>query len=191
MVLSIVYSNWILGCFISALVGALAVFLFFRYKNPAARSAKSLDDMKPGPKKDIILGIRDNAYDFADLFEPLFLLSDGNTSRKEAVFDAWNSKVASSYGTLEFKSAFATEFGYVEKWKGKKSKYVKNAKKLVKYIRKAGISRNGEVAVEGNETTAEKYVLAGNLSLERGATYDVLAHYWQREGEILAKGVIR
>ena len=28
--------------------------------------------------------------------------------------------MAASFGSLEFKSAFAAEFGYVEKWKGKK-----------------------------------------------------------------------
>ena len=123
--------------------------------------------------------------------EPLYLLACGNVSRKDAVFDAWNTKVAASFGSLEFKSAFASEFGYVEKWKGKKKKYVKNAQKLLKYVKKAGIERNKDIAVEGNDTTAEKYVLAGNLSLEEGASYDVLAHYWYMGDEILSKGLIR
>ena len=58
-------------------------------------------------------------------------------------------------------------------------------------IKKAVIERNKDIAVEGNDTTAEKYVLAGNASLEEGASYDVLAHYWSLGDEILSKGVIR
>ena len=181
----------ILICLLCAAGGAFASFLFFRGRGAGAKPRKTVDDMKPGPAKDIIIGIRDNAYEFADLLEPLYLLAEGNVSRKDSVFDAWNTKVASSTGTLEFKTAFASEFGFVEKWKGKKKKYIKNAQKLLKYVKKAGIERNKDVAVEGNETTAEKYVLAGNLSLEEGASYDVLAHYWYRDDEILSKGVIR
>ena len=174
---------------LSAVAGGAFSFFFFRGKG--GRQGKTIDDMKPGPKKDIIVGLRDNAAEFADLLEPLYLLSCGNVSRKDAVFEAWNTKVAASFGTMEFKSAFAAEFGYVEKWKGKKKKYIKHAQKLLKYLKKAGILRNKDVAVEGNETTAEKYVLAGNLSLEEGASYDVLAHYWYLGDEILCKGVIR
>ena len=174
---------------LSAAAGGVLSFFFFRKKG--SKPGKTIDDMKPGPKKDIILGLRDNAGEFAELLEPLFLLACGNVSRKDAVFEAWNTKVAASYGSMEFKTAFAAEFGYVEKWKGKKKKYIKNARKLLKYIDKAGIERNKDIAVEGNETTAEKYVLAGNLSLEEGASYDVLAHYWYMGDEILSKGVIR
>ncbi len=179
----------ILICVLSAAAGGVASFFFFRGRG--SRPAKSIDDMKPGPQKDIIIGLRDNANEFGDLLEPLYLLACGNVSRKGAVFEAWNTKVAASFGSLEFKSAFASEFGYVEKWKGKKKKYIKGAQKLLKYVKKAGILRNKDIAVEGNDTTAEKYVLAGNLSLEEGASYDVLAHYWYMGDEILSKGVIR
>ena len=181
----------ILICLLCAAGGAVASFFFFRGSAAGAKPRKSVDDMKPSPQKDIIIGIRDNAADFAELYEPLYLLAQGNVSRKDSVFDAWNTKVASSLGSLEFKAAFASEFGYVEKWKGKKKKYIEHANKLLKYIKKAGIERNKDIAVEGNDTTAEKYVLAGNLSLEEGASYDVLAHYWYRGDQILAKGVIR
>ena len=179
----------ILICLLCAAAGCLFSFFFFRGRS--GKPGKSIDDMKPGPKKDIIVGLRDNASEFGDLLEPLYLLACGNISRKDAVFEAWNTKVAASFGSLEFKSAFAAEFGYVEKWKGKKKKYIKNAQKLMKYVKKAGFERNKDIAVEGNETTAEKYVLAGNLSLEEGASYDVLAHYWYMGEEILSKGVIR
>ena len=178
----------VLICLLSAAAGCVLSFFLLRR---GGKPGKSIDDMKPGPQKDIIIGLRDNAVEFSDLYEPLYLLACGNVSRKDAVFDAWNTKVAGSFGSLEFKTAFASEFGYVEKWKGKKKKYVKAAQKLLKYIKKAGIERNKDIAVEGNATTAEKYVLAGNLSLEEGASYDVLAHYWFREDEILSKGVIR
>ncbi|MBQ6117850.1 MAG: hypothetical protein IJK98_01335 [Clostridia bacterium] len=180
----------ILVIVLSALCGGALSFFLFRGKG-GARPGKSIEDMKPGPKKDIILGLRDNAFEFGELLEPLYLLASGNISRKDAVFDAWNTKVASSFGTLEFKSAFASEFGYVEKWKGKKKKYIKAAQQLLKYVKKAGIERNKDIAVEGSETTAEKYVLAGNAALEEGVSYDVLAHYWYLGDSVLSKGVIR
>ena len=175
---------------LSAAGGGLLSFFLFGRKG-GAKPGKSIEDMKPGPKKDIILGLRDNAFEFGELLEPLYLLACGNVSRKDAVFDAWNTKVASSFGSLEFKSAFASEFGYVEKWKGKKKKYIEAAQKLLKYVKKAGIERNKDIAVEGSDTTAEKYVLAGNAALEEGASYDVLAHYWYLGDDILSKGVIR
>ena len=78
----------VLICVLSAVAGGVFSFFFFRGRG---KSVKSIDDMKPGPKKDIIVGLRDNAPEFAELYEPLYLLACGNVSRKDAVFDAWKS----------------------------------------------------------------------------------------------------
>lgn len=181
------YPMWIIPCVISAVVGALIAFLCTRGKG----GKKTLEDMKDCDKKFIILGLRDDPAYFADLFEPMYILAGGNVNRKDAIFDAWNTRVASCNGTLEFKNAFANEFGYVEKWKGNKKKYVKAAKTLVKYMTAAGIKRDEDNAVSANEFTAERYELVGETALENGITYDVLAPFWYNDDAILCKGVIR
>ena len=197
MLFYIVNYNAIWASVISALVGAGAVLAFFLIKNKGKTSA---DDMKPSPKKDLIIGLRDNAEVFADLYEPLFLLASGRTGRKDAVLDAWNEKVNS----LEGNEAFNKKFGDVASFKGKKKKYVKCADSLLKYIYKAGIERDDDEVVTANETTAEKYDIIGAGSIEADETYDVFVPYWEIErdtknenGEtveiekVLCKGAIR
>ena len=46
-------------CLLCAAAGCLFSFFFFRGRG--GKPGKSIDDMKPGPKKDIIVGLRDNA----------------------------------------------------------------------------------------------------------------------------------
>lgn len=189
----IIYRNIIWSCIISALIGAGAVLLFFLLKK---KGKKTADDMKPSDKKEIIIGLRDNAEAFAELYEPLFLLASGKTTRKDWVFDSWNDAVNSIEGYDGFKSAFAKKFGDVASWKGKKKKYVKNADKLLKFIFKAGIERDDDSTVIGNVDTAEKYDIIGVASIETGAEYDVFVPYWalDTDGEdhkILSKGAIR
>lgn len=201
MLFYIVNYNAIWASVISALVGAGAVLAFFLIKNKGKTSA---DDMKPSPKKDLIIGLRDNAEAFSDLYEPLFLLASGRTGRKDAVLDAWNEKVNSLEGNEAFKEAFNKKFGDVASFKGKKKKYVKCADSLLKYIYKAGIERDDDEVVTANETTAEKYDIIGAGSIEADETYDVFVPYWEIErdtknenGEtveiekVLCKGAIR
>lgn len=189
----IIYRNVIWACIISALVGAGAAVAFFLLNN---KGKKTADDMKPSDKREILIGLRDNAVVFAELYEPLFLLASGKTSRKDWVFDSWNNAVNSLEGYDSFKAAFNKKFGDVASWKGKKKKYVKNADKLLKYVFKAGIERDDDSTVIGNVDTAEKYDIIGVASIETGAEYDVFVPYWALEidGEddkILSKGAIR
>lgn len=181
------YPTWIWACILSAAVGALVAFLLTRGKG----STKKIEDMKDCDKKFILLGLRDDPTYFADLYEPVYVLSQGNVSRKDAIIDAWNARVASSNGSLEFKNAFTNQFGHVEKWKGKDKNYVKAAKKLCKYMKTVSIKRDESTAVSANETTMERYEIVGGVAFEAGATYDVLAPFWYNDDEILCKGVIR
>ena len=120
------------------------------------------------------------------MYEPLWAVANGKLGKKETVFEQW-SDIAETVG---FGDAFAEKFGGREKWhKGKK--WSKKANQLVKYIFKAGVSRSTEIAVLGDDTTAEKYVYAGVASVEADAEYDVLAPYWESNGTVVHKGVIR
>lgn len=201
MLFYIVNYNVIWACIISALLGAGAVLAFFLLKN---KGKKSAEDMKPSIKKDLILGLRDNAEAFADLYEPLFLLASGKTSRKDYVLDSWNERVNGLEGNEAFKEAFNKKFGDVASFKGKKRKYVKCADSLLKYVYKAGIERDDDDIVTADETTAEKYDIIGNASIVSGEVYDVFVPYWEIETEtktddgtvietesVLYKGAIR
>lgn len=191
----------ILICVLSALAGAGAVFAFFFFR---CKGKKSTDDMKPSDKKNIIIGLRDNAEAFADLLEPLFLLASGKTGRKDEVLDCWYERVDSLEGNKEFKESFVKKFGEIGSFKGKKGKYVKCADRILKYCYRAGIERDDDEIVTADETTAEKYDIIGAGSIEAGKVYDVFVPYWEIEIEeknengeevetetVLSKGAIR
>ncbi len=191
----------ILICVVSALVGAGAVFAFFFFKS---KGKKNADDMKPSDKKNIILGLRDNAEAFADLLEPLFLLASGRTERKDEILDSWYERVNSLEGNKAFKESFVKKCGEIGSFKGKNKKYVKCANKILGYVYKAGIERDDEEVVTADEKTAEKYDIIGAGSIEAGKVYDVFVPYWELEVEtkdengeeietetVLSKGAIR
>lgn len=201
MLFYIINRNVIWACIISALVGAAAVFAFFWFRNNGKKSA---DDMKPSVKRDIILGLRDNAEAFADLLEPLFLLASGRTERKDYVLDTWYERVNSLEGNDSFKASFMKKFGEIASFKGKTKKYIKCADSILKYVYKAGIERDDDRVETADETTAEKYDIIGAGSIEADAVYDVFVPYWSIETEtkdengeetetetILCKGAIR
>jgi len=175
---------------IAAVIGAAVVALIFVLKGKNG-GKKSLDEQKDSTKKFITIGIRDNAVDFAELLEPTYALACGKTNKKDVVFDRWNEIIADGEYTSDFKTAFASEFGNVAKWKGKKKKYVKNANALVKMIFNAGIIRSGDTETKADDTTAEKYDTTGNLSIETDQIYEVLAPYWYQDEQVLVKGVLR
>ena len=192
----------ILICVLSALAGAAAVFAFFFFFK--GKGKKSTDDMKPSDKKEIIMGINNNAAAFADLYEPLFVLASGKTARKDWVLDSWNTRVNELEGNDSFKAAFNKKFGDIASYKGKDKNYIKAADKLLKYIYKAGIERDDDSHVEVDATTAEKYDLIGAGYIAEDATYDVFVPYWSIEVKstdengaekeietILVKGAIR
>lgn len=182
MVLFYIFNyNVIWAAIISALIGAgavLAYFLIFK-KNQSSEKAPNAADL-------IISGIAENAEAFNEMYEPLWAVANGKLGKKEAVFEQWN-EVAETVG---FGAAFAEKFGGRENWK-KGKKWAKKANQLVKYIFKAGVTRSTEVVVLGDENTAEKYVYAGSASVEADAEYDVLAPYWESNGTVVDKGVIR
>ena len=169
---------------LAAVIGAAVTFALVKILG-----GKS--DSKPSDKKVIAEGIEANASDFAELYEPTYALCCGKTSKKEAVLDSWNEKVSAGDYTKEFKDAFAAKFGDTKKLKGKDKKYVKQADKLVECIFDAGVVRSNDTEVKANETTAEKYDTAGNVSLETDGTYEVLAPYWYKNDRIFVKGVLR
>ncbi len=183
MVLFYIFNyNVIWAAIISALIGAGAVFAyFFFFKKEATATTKA-----PKAADIIVSGIAENAEAFSEMYEPLWAVANGKLNKKEAVFEQWNA-VAETIGIGE---AFAEKFGGREKWK-KGKKWGKKANQLVKYIFKAGVTRSTEVAVLGDDTTAEKYVYAGSASVEADAEYDVLAPYWESNSTVVHKGVIR
>lgn len=201
MLFYIINYNIIWASIISALVGAGAVFAFFLLKN---KGKKNADDMKPSDKKNVILGLRDNAEAFSDLLEPLFLLASGKTERKDEVLDAWYERVNSLEGNKAFKESFVKKFGEIGSFKGKKKKYIKCADRILKYCYRAGIERDDDSVVTADESTAEKYDIIGAGSIEAGKIYDVFVPYWEIEIEtkgedgeeietetVLCKGAIR
>ena len=191
MLFYIVNYNVIWASIISAIIGAAAVVAFFLLKG---KGKKSTDDIKPSPKKDLLLGLRDNAEVFSDLLEPLFLLASGKTARKDYVLDSWKERVNALEGNDAFKEAYNKKFGDIASFKGKDRKYVKCADSLLKYIFKAGIERDDDDIVTADENTAEKYDIIGAGSIVAGEVYDVFVPYWEVDGEedkVLYKGAIR
>ena len=183
MVLFYIFNyNVIWAAIISALIGAGAVFayfFFFKKNGQASEKAPKAADI-------IVSGIAENAEAFSEMYEPLWAVANGKLSKKEDVFNQWN-EIAETVG---FGDAFNEKFGGRENWK-KGKKWAKKANQLVKYIVKAGVTRSTQVAVVGDDTTAEKYVYAGSASVEAAAEYDVLAPYWESNGTAVYKGVIR
>lgn len=169
---------------------ALIILIVKHRKKKAAGSV--LDDMKPSPKKDLLIGLRDNAEVFAEYYEPLYKLAKGNTGRKEWVAASWLNAVRSLEGQDAFKAAFNKKFASfalktnntksarkakkIDKKQGKKCR--KAAKKLISLLKKAGILRDKTLTVVADETTAEKYDVIGNTSLNANEKYDVFAPFW-------------
>ena len=174
------------------LVAIVALVLIIR-KIRQSRKELLLEELKPSEKKDLLIGLRDNASDFSELYEPLYLLSKGSGERKDWIFNSFNRIVNELDGNDAFKLAFAKKFGAlvstplpegVSAKKAKKNdkkktkKCRKAAKKLLKLMDRAGIVRDKAISVKADELTAESYDTVGTASLTAGAVYDVLAPFW-------------
>ena len=184
MVLFYIFNyNVIWAAIISALIGAGAVFAYFFFFK---KDAGELKEKAPKATDIIVGGIAEHAEAFSEMYEPLWAVANGKLSKKEAIFDQWN-EVAETVGLGE---AFNEKFGGREKWT-KGDQWSKKANELVKYIFKAGVTRSTQVTVVGDDTTAERYVYAGSASIEADTEYDVLAPYWELNGTVVDKGVIR
>lgn len=174
------------------LVAIVALVLIIR-KIRQSRKELLLEELKPSEKKDLLIGLRDNASGFSELYEPLYLLSKGSGERKDWIFNSFNRIVNELDGNDAFKLAFAKKFGAlvstplpegVSAKKAKKNdkkktkKCRKAAKKLLKLMDRAGIVRDKAITVKADELTAESYDTVGTASLTAGAVYDVLAPFW-------------
>lgn len=174
------------------LVAIVALVLIIR-KIRQSRKELLLEELKPSEKKDLLIGLRDNASDFSELYEPLYLLSKGSGERKDWIFNSFNRIVNELDGNDAFKLAFAKKFGALvstplpegvsakkaaKNDKKKTKKCRKAAKKLLKLMDRAGIVRDKAITVKADELTAESYDTVGTASLTAGAVYDVLAPFW-------------
>lgn len=185
MVLYIVYSNIIWACIIAGLVGAGAATLVFFLKGGKKGDGENV------PKNALVAGLRDNAENFAGMYEAMYSVSRGKIGRKKDVFDMWAKAVADT-GDGAFLEAFNKKCGKYANWKpSKNKKFIKAAKKLVKAFFKAGIIRSHDIYIVGDDTTAEKYHLAGDGIITADENYEVLAPFWQFGDVILEKGVIK
>ena len=159
---------------------------------------------KKGSGKNTILadGIRVNALEFSEMYEAVYSISAGKNQKQTEVFAAWNDAVKACPEDNGFKAVFASKFGGYDDWgrKGKKRKlkekkankiFKKKAKKLVKIFFKAGIIREHDVFIKGDERTAEKYEMAGGGIIEDGVDYEVLAPYWHIGETVVDKGAVR
>lgn len=186
MVLYIVYNNIIWACIVAAVIGAGAATLVFLLKGGKKGEAKEFS-----AKNALVAGLHANAESFAGMYEAMYSVSRGKVGRKKDVFDMWANAVADS-GDAAFIEAFNKKCGKYTRWKPKKSKkFIKAAKKLVKAFFKAGIVRSHDIYIVGDDTTAEKYHLAGDGIITADADYEVLAPFWQFGDTILEKGVIK
>ena len=184
MVLFYIFNyNVIWAAIISALIGAGAVFAYFFFFKKGGTQVK---EKAPKAADVIVCGIAENADAFGEMYEPLWAVANGKLGKKEAVFNQW-ADIADTIGIGE---AFNEKFGGRENWK-KGKKWAKKANQLVKLVFKAGVTRSTQVLALGDDTTAEKYVYAGLASVEADAEYDVLAPYWESNGTVVHKGVIR
>lgn len=186
MIFYIVYSNIIWACIIAAVIGAGTATLVFLLKGN-----KGGGDGEFVPKNALEAGLRANAENFAGMYEAMFSVSSGKVGRKTDVFDMWSNAVAATRDAA-FIEAFNKKCGKYTQWKPKNNKkFIKAAKKLVKAFFKSGIVRSHDIYIIGDDTTAEKYHLAGDGIITADENYEVLAPYWQFGDIVLEKGVIK
>lgn len=187
------YSDIIWIAILSAAIGAAISLVVF------SKLKKGGGEKTPKNKSAIVDGIRDNALNFSEMYEPVYSVTAGKNTKQEEIFAVWNAAVEDCEDE-EFKKAFAEKYGDYTSWgvskKGKvntkklNKAYAKKARALVKTFFKAGIIREHDIDVVADETTAEKYEIVGG-AIEAGNTYDVLAPYWHLSNDVVDKGVIR
>lgn len=144
MLFYILYFNYIWTFIILTVIAGIAAFIYFKNRPKIV----ALEEMKPSRKKDLLIGLRDNAGVFSELLEPLFALATERSGRKEWVMDSWKEAVDSIEGYEEFKDVFEEKFFEIygrnaaplvkNKAATKEEKKVyKNKKKALKKIKKA------------------------------------------------------
>ncbi|MBE6812258.1 MAG: hypothetical protein E7523_05195 [Ruminococcaceae bacterium] len=177
-------SDVIVASVIAAAVGATVAFFWLRSKGVITITKVE----KAQPTDPIVVGLRENAVLFGQLYEAMYLVSKGRSAKIRTGFAAWNNRVDTLDDDSEFVIAFREAYGDYEDWKEKKA--VKKAGKLVKAFKKAGILRDKDVSVFAEDDFAEKYNVVGGI-VEEGEELDVLSPFWSFEGEVIEKGVAR
>lgn len=176
-------SDVIVASVIAAAVGATAAFFYLRKKGVITITKTVKTDIDP-----IVVGLRENAVLFGQLYEAIYLVSKGKSAKVRSGFAAWNNRIDTLDDDSEFVIAFREEYGDYEDWKDKKA--VRKAGKLVKAFKKAGILRDKDISVFAEDDFAEKYNVVGGV-VEEGEELDVLSPFWTFEGDIIEKGVAR
>ncbi len=138
-------------------------------------------------------GISDNIEDFYGMFESLETVAEGKTDKQRETVSRWYKAIRESKDNGSgYKELFEKRFGDYLRWdKDESWRYRDVAKVLVRAARLAGVERGTECFVEGNEVTAERYVLPGDGIIYYDKKYQVLAPCWTYEEEVVDKGVIR
>lgn len=106
MLFYILYFNYIWTFIILTVIAGIAAFIYFKNRPKIV----ALEEMKPSRKKDLLIGLRDNAGVFSELLEPLFAVATKKSGRKEWVMDSWKEAVDSIEGYEEFKDVFEEKF---------------------------------------------------------------------------------
>lgn len=174
----------IVACVIAAAVSATAAFFYLRKKGVVTIAKVE----KAQPTDPLVVGLRDNAVLFGQLYESMFLVSKGKSAKIQSSFAAWNNRIDTLDDDSEFVMTFREQFGDFEDWKDKKA--VRKAGKLVKAFKKAGILRDKKVSVFAEDDFAEKYNVVGGV-VEDGEELDVIVPFWTFDGEVIEKGVAR
>lgn len=177
-------SDVIVACVIAAAVGATGAFFYLRKKGVITITKVAAAQ----PTDPIVIGLRENAALFGQLYEAMYLVSKGRSAKVRTGFAAWNNRVDALDEDSEFVIAFREEYGDYEDWKDKKA--VKKAGKLVKAFKKAGIVRSKDASVFAEDDFAERYNVVGGV-VEEGEELDVLSPFWSFDGEVIEKGVAR
>lgn len=176
-------SDVIVACVIAFAVGATGAFFYLRKKGVVTISKAAAEPTDP-----IVIGLRENAALFGQLYEAIYLVSKQKSAKIITSFAAWNNRIDTLDDDSEFVIAFREQYGDFEEWKDKKA--IKKAGKLVKAFKKAGIKRDKAVSVFAEDDFAEKYNIIGGI-VEESEELDVLAPFWTFDGEVIEKGVAR
>lgn len=155
MLFYILYRNYIWTFIFLAAAAIIAAAVYFANRVKIV----SLEEMKDSAKKDLLIGLRDNAGAFSDLLEPLFVLASNRSGRKEWVMKSWYDTVHSLDGNEKFKKAFDEKFAELYGEPATELVIDKNStkaeKKSYKAVKKA-LKKVGKVASEHKKADKKK-----------------------------------
>lgn len=167
----------------------------------AALIFSMMNKKNPNSRKNLLLaGLRENAEQFEGMYEPVYSITTEKHQMQQEVFAAWVDRVNACEDITGFKTVFNDYFGKYYEWGRKKDKFKekkankifgKKAKKLVKMFFEAGIIREHDVFIVGDERNVDHYEVVGGGAVQPGITYEVLAPYWHLGETVLDMGAAR